>query len=306
MKTLNRFKFPIFFLSITLAVASCTVFDPPLVVPAYGHIDSVHFTIIGNPDTQGTVSATIPAVWVYLDDNPVGAFQLPCTFPMVASNGSHSIKIFSGISAADGNSAYNINPFYQYYAVSANLQQGKTTVFKPTSFYYSWVIFKLMEDFESELVNSKPAHIINYGGNGTVGGGSDTYMTVVGSPKSDVFEGHHSGRVVVTPGKPYYIGMTDPDEALPHTNGTPVYMEANYKCTTYLSVGMFEEDSLIQISPVVISPTSTWKKLYVDLNTSIQTYNLFPDYRIYFSMRLDSADGHNADTLLLDNIKIIY
>ncbi|HTA27469.1 MAG TPA: hypothetical protein VK809_06765, partial [Bacteroidia bacterium] len=176
MKTLNRFKFSLLFLSITLAVASCTVFDPPLVVPAYGHIDSVHFTIAGNPDTQGSVSATIPAVWVYLDDNPVGAFQLPCTFPMVASNGSHSIKIYSGISAADGNSAYNINPFYQYYAVSANLQQGKTTVFKPTSLYYTWVVFKLMEDFESELVNSQPAHIINFGGNGNKKAASETSM----------------------------------------------------------------------------------------------------------------------------------
>ncbi len=302
---LIKFRFFILLLSVTVAVASCNTFDPPIVVPAYGHIDSVHFEITNQP-LQGSASATIPAAWVYLDDNPVGAFQLPCTFPLVASNGNHNIKIYPGVSTAGGTSPYNIEPFYQYYSVTANLQQGKTTTFQPVSYYYSWVVFKLMEDFESELVNTQPAHIINFGGDGSVGGGSTTTMTVIGSPSSDVFEGHHSGRVLVNKSHEYYIGMTNPWDSLPN-NSTPVYLEANYKCTTYLSVGMFAEDTTLgPITPSVLSSTATWKKLYVTLNPTIQNYYLFPQYRVYFSVRLDTIDGHTTDTLLLDNIKIIY
>jgi hypothetical protein len=164
-----------------------------------------------------------------------------------------------------------------------------------------------MEDFELPTESTgPPAHIVDYGGGGTKNGNSKTYMTVISSPKSDVFQGTHSGMVVVTHAKPYYIGMTDPPEALPQNN-TPVYMEANYKSTTLVSIGMFESDTATQISPIILYPTSTWTKLYFDMNTSISqfqaTYNA---YRVWFSISLDSVDGHTSDTLLLDNIKIMY
>jgi len=306
MKRFISFKFSLLFSAMALFVASCTVFDPPVVVPAYGHIDSVHFTTFY--DTQGTASATIPTAWVYLDDNPVGAFQLPSTFPMVASNGVHNIKIYPGISAGDASSAYNINPFYQYYSFNVNLQQGVTTTFKPTSTYYDWVIFKLMEDFDlpSETTNLIPAHIKDYGGGGVKGAGSTTYMQVISGPKVDVYQGGHSGMVVVTKAKPYYIGMTDPYLSLP-TGSTPVYMEANYKATTLVSIGMFESDTVTQISPIIIYPTSTWSKFYYDMSTTISQFQVnTSSYRVYFSMVLDSVDGHTSDTLLLDNIKIMY
>jgi len=304
---LKLFRFPYFLFLLSASIASCTVFDPPTVIPAYGHIDSIHFTTYY--DTQGTASATIPAAWVYLDDNPVGAFQIPCTFPMIGNNGVHNIKIYSGISAADANSAYNINPFYQFYSFNVTLQQGVITKFHPTSTYYHWVVFKLMEDFESpsEVSGGKPLHIIGFHGGGLASASTTTYMTVVNSPKSDVFQGGHSGRVVVTHNNHYFIGITDPADSLPHNGSTPVYLEANYKCTTFLGVGMFERDTLVgPISPVVLSATSTWKKMYVDLNTTIQAWQAYPNYRVYFSMQLDSVDGHTTDTLLLDNIKIIY
>jgi hypothetical protein len=291
--------------SVFFALSSCSTFDPPVVVPAYGHIDSIHFAV--PPDsatTEGSSSSKITAAWVYLDDNPVGAFQMPCTFPIVAGNGQHNIKIYSGVNAAGSNTAYAINPFYQFYSVNVNLQQGKTTKLQPASSYYNWVKFEYIEDFENQAPGSPPKDIINYYGDGVASAASQTTMTVINSPKSDVFQGQ-SGMVVLNQAKNYYIGITDPYNSLP-TNGTPVYLELNYKTTTLFSIGLFEDDSLTQISPTaLVYPTSTWTKLYVDLYTnSISTYHQFPNYRVYFAMQFNAGDV--SDTLLLDNIKILY
>src|SRR5271170_6896111 len=94
-------------------ISSCNTFDPPLVMPIYGHIDSIHFTVPADSiGTLGSPSSNIQYAWVYMDDNPVGAFQLPCTFPMVASNGVHNIKIYPGVIPAGQTSPAAIYPFY--------------------------------------------------------------------------------------------------------------------------------------------------------------------------------------------------
>jgi hypothetical protein len=310
MLKLSRLLFCSFgVLSISFALTSCSTFDPPTVVPSYGHIDSIHFSIpADSANLEGSASSAIKAAWVYLDDNPVGTFQMPCTFPIVAGSGYHNIKIYSGVEAADANSAYSINPFYQFYSINVNLQQGKTTKFQPVSTYYNWVKFKYMENFDGESPGSQPQHIVRYYGGGSKAAGSDTVMFVTRN-KSLVFDGtgsNGSGLVKLDENHTQYVGMTDPPDSLPY-NGTPVYLEFNYRTTTFFSVGLFEEDTVIQISPsTIVYPSSTWKKLYVDLySRTISTYHAYPNnYRVYFLMNYNTGDV--ADTLLLDNIKIIY
>jgi hypothetical protein len=284
-------------ISVAICFISCSTFDPPLVVPAYGHIDSIHFSV--NPDSvsqEGTASAQIPYAWVYLDDNPVGAFQMPCTFPMIASNGTHNIKIYPGIVPANGTSPASINPFYQYYSVDVVLQQGSTIKFHPTSTYFNWVSFPLLETFDA----GSQSHIINSTGIDK----SDTSLFITQN-RALVFDGSGgSGMVVVTsPNHQNYVGMTNPWLSLPANGSTPVFMELNYKATTLFSVGLYEGDTNY-VSPLVVYPSSGWKKMYVIFQSTLSTYSLEPD-RIYFSISLDTQDGHTADTLLLDNIKIL-
>jgi hypothetical protein len=307
---LKFFRFPYLALVVVIPyiISSCSVFDPPTVVPAYGHIDSIHFAIPADSAVkEGTNSSNITAAWVYLDDNPVGAFQMPCTFPIIAGNGNHNIKIYSGIAAADAGSPLNINPFYQYYTVNVNLQQGVVTKFQPVSSYYDWVTFKFMENFDEYNAGTLATSIIDYHGGGNKGDASLTSMYVTNTP-SLIFDGHGNSGIVTLNATDYqYTGMTDPPEVLP-TTGTPVYLELNYRCTALCNIGLFEGDTNDQLSPsVIVFPTSTWKKLYVDLYTNgISSSHVYNDYRVYFNMNLDTQDGHTADTLLIDNIKIIY
>ena len=63
-------------LLVMVNLTSCTVFDPPVVVPCYGHIDSIsyHYDTLNHPESSRF--AYITDAWVYLDDNPIGPFGL--------------------------------------------------------------------------------------------------------------------------------------------------------------------------------------------------------------------------------------
>lgn len=282
--------------AILLFIQSCSTFDPPVVVPAYGHIDSIHFYVpADSATTLGTASANIPYAWVYLDDNPIGAFQMPCTFPIVASNGLHNILIYSGIQPAGGNTALSINPFYQYYSVNVTLQQGQVTKFYPTSTYYNWVTAPYKENFDEN--SATPSNLSEYTGSLSK---SDTDIVITNN-KSLVFQGNGSGMAIVgaSPHN-YFMGVTTA-LALP-TSGQPVYMELNYRATTQFSIGIFQGGEQDLETPIaIVYPTATWKKIYISLNNDIQTDAIQP-FNIYFSMSLTSPV---ADTLLLDNIKVL-
>jgi hypothetical protein len=285
---------------LAIGFSSCSTFDPPVTVPIYGHIDSVHFTTSyygsGSTPAQGSASANIKYAWVYLDDNPIGAFQLPCTFPMVGSSGTHTVQIYSGIIPADGTSPTSIEPYYQYYSITLNMNQGSKYTFHPTSTYYSWVKFPYLEDFESEPPGNQPAYIVK-------AEGTQAVMIVTRNP-AYVFEGKGSGMAIVNAANPKFIAETIAD-TLPKTGAVPVFLEINYKATTDFEVGMFHyTDSTTGLSPIFPIASTKWNKIYVNLSTIIAANQIGP-YHIYFAMNLNTAEGHTADTLLLDNIKIV-
>src|SRR6185312_466056 len=304
----------IFPLSFFFVVSSCNTFDPPLTVPVYGHIDSMHLIVPADSLSElGTAASFIPYVWVYLDDNPIGVFQTPCTFPMVASNGMHTVEVYPGVTPVGANSPAAIYPFYQFYSAQINMQQGNTYKIKPVIRYFSWVHFPYLMNFDNFTAGQQPTgngkySIINYHGGGNKSGASDTSMIVVSGKLA--FQ-NKSGMVIVDGRHPYYAGLTWPSDTLSFNNSNiPVFVELNYRATTLFAIGMFGNngngDTSSQSGPIaIVYPTTGWKKMYISLNNTIYPSFKMPRQNIYFAMKLDSIDGHKTDTLLLDNIKIL-
>lgn len=314
LKPTRLLSYCIVLLSFPFFISSCNTFDPPLVVPVYGHIDSMHLVIPADSvGKYGSASDFIPYAWVYLDDNPVGAFQMPCTFPMIASNGTHTVEVYPGVIPVGATSPAAIYPFYQFYSVVINMQQGKTYKIEPVLNYFNWVHVAYTLNFDNFVAGNQPINgrcdIINYYGNGNKSGATTTNMFVING--KNAFQGN-SGMVVVDKAHPYYIGMTWPGDTLSFNNtNIPVFMELNYRATTLFSIGLFdnyenEGDTTGQSGPLaVVYPTTGWKKMYVSLNNYIYPQFSGIPQNIYFTIRLDSVDNHQADTLLLDNIKIL-
>ena len=278
---------------LALGITGCKKLFPSETIPCYGHIDSIGITT--NYALNGTASANINCVWVYVDDQPAGAFEMPCTFPIVTSGGSHTISLYPGVTD-DGMSATRSKyPFYTYSNNAVTLTQGKVTNLSFTTTYTDNTDFVWMEDFENPTISIS-----------TYTTQSDTSMFKAGAP--DAFQGNYSGEVVLDSNSSYnhyeYVGISD-SMSLPH-NGSQVYLEMNYNTNTLFGVGIFYYDAsylayIQQPVLVQIFPSTGWKKIYINLVPGIENKDGL--FKIYF--RLIRPYGATEAKLLLDNIKVL-
>jgi hypothetical protein len=298
----NYFLFFIFFLLVVCtSISSCSLFNPPEIIPCYGHIDSIPL-IITNQSVQGTASNGINCAWVYVDDNPVGAFQLPSTFPAIATTGKHKIDIFAGISENGTASTRLKYPFYTPYSVSnVQLTQGAVTKFKLSTEYASWTDFALMENFESDF-----SGVTTFTTNTSIGT-TDTTMFPINksSHPNDVYEGLASGEVDLTGAANglKYTGCTDTIKML--NNGNAVFMELNYKSNCVFEVGIYSQYRSQAYPIIYVDTSSTWRKMYINLQPTIGIAAA-PDYDAYFNIfiYMSTAQGTPAQ-LYLDNVKVL-
>lgn len=279
----------IFFTALSgIGLSSCNLINPPETIPAYMKISSIHLDTVPG---QGTNSNAINCAWVYIDDNPVGAFPLPCTFPIVASNGTHQLQVFAGIEENGTAATRTQYPFYKSFQENITLSANQTVTVNPKVSYTQSAHFHWMEDFESvsfRLYENKAL--------------SDTNMftTTVGA-----FEGR-SGEVVLTAAKPTYEGDSDTLLGLPKDGATPVYLEFNYKSDVAFVVGMYYSSIGNQLPILAVSSSSTWNKMYVNLQPTILTYSSAPPsipFYVYFFVALPS--GMDTAHFMLDNIKLV-
>ncbi|UPT65780.1 MAG: hypothetical protein M0D57_14835 [Sphingobacteriales bacterium JAD_PAG50586_3] len=114
-------------------------------IPAYIQIDTIKVTTNAN---QGSASHKVTDAWIFVDSEPLGAFQLPCKIP-VLKEGNHTILVRGGIKM-NGISATRVPyPFYQFYQTDVNLVKEQVTVIQPTVTYFTDLLFPYKEDFTS-------------------------------------------------------------------------------------------------------------------------------------------------------------
>jgi hypothetical protein len=291
------FAFSVLFLPFFLLMqTSCEKFSGDQTIPAYLTIDSIYLEV-GDVNLEGTASHKITDAWVYVDDNLVGAFQLPARFP-VLKQGIHKISVIPGVKK-DGIAATRITyPFYSTITQQINLVPDSTIslgLLKTT--YLSTTKFTWKEAFENSvsmsLDTAKTSMVnINY--------------TAIDDPLA--FEGV-SGIIKLDPVNNFFEVVTHNYFPIP---SSPVYLEMNFNTNTTFQVGViiYTTDYIVYQSPVLnLAPTGntltskTWKKIYVDLTTTLNTYQNSVNYKFYFGGFKDST--LNYATVLVDNFKLV-
>ena len=92
-------KTKLLFLSLLVLsiLGSCNIYNPAEPVPAYIHVDNIKVKGADTTATgQGTNSSKISDAWIYIDDQLIGCFEMPCTVPVI-SEGNHALRIRTGI-----------------------------------------------------------------------------------------------------------------------------------------------------------------------------------------------------------------
>ena len=281
----------ILFLPFFLLVqTSCEKFSGDQTIPAYLSIDSLYLQT--DYTTQGSASQNITDAWVYIDDNLVGTFQLPARFP-VLKEGTHSLSIIPGIKRNGIASTRVTYPFYSTIIKSVNLVPDSTVsehVLKTT--YFSSTVFLWMEAFEDVSVSLDTTNrsTVNIG------------ETPIGSALT--FQGTHSGMILMDSARNFFEAETHNYYSIPKA---PVYLEMNFNTNSTFQAGVivYTTDYIVYQTPVLnLPPTnSKWKKIYIDLSTTLNSYPNATKFKVYFGGFKESQVANAI--ILMDNLKLV-
>ncbi len=287
----QRYLYFTFFLS-TIFLLGCEVINPDEGIPVIIKIDKIRFD--SNP-LQGTDSVPIQDVWVYLDGEIRGAYELPASIPLLM-DGSHKIELMPGIILNGIAGTRSISPFFTTTVVTADFSPGQTYSYAPTSFYKSEVKLpwnnRGEEDFE-------------------IGGVSfDTLpQSSAGMSRSqeEVFEGNFSGCISMNSTENYFVAQSNTEFVLPK-NGSGVVLEMHIKNpNAALVVGMYitlNDGTVISVDHLTINSGAEWRKLYINFTEMVSYYTNAKNYRLTLKSGLPS--GQVSAKIYIDNIKLVH
>jgi len=290
-----RADFRTIFLTTILALlffASCQKNNLQPGIPAFIKVESLGLTT--DYSIQGTNSQKITDVWVYVDDQSIGAFEMPAIIPIL-KEGTGILRLQPGIKLNGIASTRIPNPFYKPIIINDfNFIPDSVINAGGNSTYWENVTFVWMEDFEGVAISIDTTTK------------STTKMLFTPSASDLTFEGAHSGMIVLDEDHNLYEGASYEAYELPK-NGTPVAIEMNYKNNSVFTIGIFAQTAsqIIQDPVIYLNPKDDWNKIYINLTNKLwQASDDILDFKIFFGAVLQ---GDETEALILiDNIKLIY
>ncbi len=277
-----------------LCLSSCSLISPPESIPSYIRVQS--YMVSDTPTKgQGTASSNITDVWVDDNSDYRGIYQIPVSVPILKT-GPTTISLQAVVQENGIVSNLLPYPFYTTYTKNVNLQASKLDTINPVFYYNSGITkFAWQEgDFESitNPLTTPPAPINT----------ASAYI----STKDSAFEGKHAYEVDLSTGHDSFYAHSSITFAPP--SSYVVWLEMNYKTDVPMDVGFI---SLSQSGGSTttgsqefvsgVNPTSTWKKVYINIGSPLQYYNQNPYFQIYFQANA-SGNAH----IFIDNLKLLY
>lgn len=278
---------------IGMLISSC---DPKEELAAYVTVEPFEFT----PGTDGVYSTKITDGWIYVDNEFLGAFDLPKTIPVLKS-GENVITIDPGIRENGINATPDLYTFYKRYTETLMLEPGNTVVVQPSTTYdedkTNFVFKELFED-------SPHRFTFDLDGNG------GTKINITGS---DVKEGAGAGRVYLDTDNAVFGAGSDYIFDPPAT-GLTAYIEMDYKNDVPLYVGLAgygsSDELLFSEVNLGVNPKEEWNKIYFNVTDKLQQLAIEGSvkYRIIIQAQIPRENGgfalENAE-IYLDNIKLV-
>ena len=271
-------------------------------MPAYITVND--FKIQTDFSKEGTASSKITTIWVEANNEEIGVFELPVTFPLIA-DGETEITITPGINL-NGTQAYrNIYEFYkpftrnytiaplQELTIASNNASGPITGYEPNATILN------LEDFEGAGFNFQK----------TIK--SDTTLVSTTDPNEIFSEdglvevNKKSGKVTMPKGNSLIEFESIQAYSLPQF-GSNVYLEVNYKCDVNVTFGVFvnEANQRSQAPVVTVLPSSEWNKIYINLVTEVSAYPSADNFQIFFGAV--NSDVTSEKNIFIDNLKLVY
>ncbi len=284
---------------------SCNIINPHEVVPTYVHIDS--FTFVQNPgvkllNTNGSAGTglaapthAITSVWVYYNENPIGIFDLPVTFPVMAS-GSQGLQLSPSIAVNGQNNVVNTYSYYTLDTSTLVANPGHIINYAPKTQFYPDVKVTNIANFETASLPFAAWEGIQH-------------MIRVTGGDSIVCDGSWAGQVLLNGVGDSSVDSSKVPFSIP--DGT-AFIEFDYKSTVPFYIGLQANlSSKITSAPnylTGVNPNggSGWQKFYLEVDgftAEAQSGITGVTYNLYIKAAL--ADGQTSGRLLIDNIQLV-
>lgn len=303
MKISRLLPFLVVALFATFSFSSCNRFEGSQEIPSYIYVDK--FLLTTNYAIEGSASHNITDVWVYVDDDLRGCYELPATVPLL-DRGKHKISLYPGIKLNGISKTRVVYPFYKPYIVEDfELEEKRVDTLHPSVTYYSadegsTITFRYIEDFERTVSLENDEE-------------SDT--TIIRTERDDAGNwndafnnSHYSGYVWLgeTPEGDtidYFCLLSEEYKDLPN-QGNNVMLEIDYKCDEVFQVGLqYKISGVVKYPLYNVNPSQTWNKIYLNLGPRITELQEAEWFKFYITG--STAPGSESE-FYFDNIKLIY
>jgi len=278
------------FLFLIGVFCSCNIINPTEKIPAYISIDT--FLLNTDVGLQGSNAAKITDAWIYVNDNPIGVFELPCKIPALVE-GNSKISVGPGIKINGISATRAVYPFYKNYFTEVDLIPEGEIKISPVTTYFDSVSFAFKTNFDNAAgiaLEATPR--------------SDTSLEITTNP-IEIFEGSGSLKAVLDQDSAY-LEFRQVDAVQLPKQGAFVFLEMNYKCTDLLNVVLYS--NYISAAPhidniLTLNPTENWNKIYIDLTKYVSTQVNASSYQVYFTAA--KLGGTEPIIVFMDNLKIV-
>jgi hypothetical protein len=282
--TLQEMLKPIYFYFLLL-IPFCHCSKNEATKPSFIRINQIDLALSNS--NQGSSSAKISDAWIYINDQLLGAYELPCEIP-VSNFGTAKISIAAGIKNTGQSTIRERYPFYSWYDTTITFNNGIYSL-NPTVNYLESAQFNFVGDFESNntyLVKEAD---------------SDTNIYKI---NANNFEGLGSGEITVNNSNVLGKVRSALNTTIPQ-GGKRVFLEMNYACNAPVISGVIVDAGNNDIHIPIITLSSTqmqWNKIYIDLTNTLAQANLQGKFEFYFEIQQISGEENKVR---FDNIKLV-
>ena len=253
-------------------------------VAAYIKIENIY---LGENDS----TSNITDAWVYINGQLQGVYELPAKFP-VLEQGNANIKVYAGIKNNGIALDRVIYPFYSADTINKLLTIDSTTEIYPT--------VNIKENIDGKFDDFDTPTSFN----------SDTrFQKLANGPYGEY--GSLSLNSLSDADSIFNTEINYKDFPLSFDNvpqqGSPTYLELDYKCNTKFLVGMYinsPNSPTLEIGLLWINPKDDWNKIYIDLTQLVSEAIGAETFSIFIKMERDYNLVQNK--LDFDNIRIIH
>jgi len=286
-----------FLLPLLVLIAACDKEAEP--IPSYIRIDSVS---VETKPAQGNNIQDISAVNVYVDEQYMGLFEIPCTIPVLFT-GKHKLSIIPSVRLNGALNQHVTHRLFNRADTTINLTEGKITNASNIKLTYkSNTEFAWLEDFEDN--NSSLVRLFS-------AGGDTSYIST--EPFS--LKGRYAGN---TRCMKIVIGAADTAKTVDMASfkyfgnlplmGTDIILEFDIKTPVPAQMAIIRKNSSgkLYLPYVYIFETDgNWKRFYINL--IYELYNQPGDTEIQLMISpIKPPEVKNSQEIFIDNIRFSY